>query len=406
MILSTFFVMGLAASAIAQGPMNAPASSVEFERAAQDGRQDADYERGMQALDTRQWDQAIASFDACMKRDSNIADAALYWKAFAQYRAGRYENAVELISNLRSDYPSSKWVKDAKALEVEMRGQTGAPVSPNTESDDDVKLIALNSLMQSDSDKALPILQKLLSENSSEKVKERALFVLAQSPSPEAKKMLGDMARNSANPNLQIKAIRYMGMMGGADARKELASVYSSSSDARLKRAILQSFMTSGSRDFVLNVAKTEQNPELRRDAIRQLAMMGGQDELWQLYQGGTVEDKKTILQSMFMGGNSERLVEVARTDKDPALRKAAIKSLGLMGSNGRGDVLVSIYQSDPDRGVREAVLNSLFLQQNGKALVDLARSEKDPEMKKTIIEKMALVHTKETTDYMMELLK
>jgi HEAT repeat protein len=108
----------------------------------------------------------------------------------------------------------------------------------------------------------------------------------------------------------------------------------------------------------------------------------------------------------MFLGGNSAKLVDIARNEKDPALRAAAIKSLGLMGDNGRSDVLVSIYQSDPNREVREAVLNSLFLQHNGKALVDLARSEKDPEMKKKIVEKMALVHSKETTDYMMEILK
>jgi HEAT repeat protein len=214
------------------------------------------------------------------------------------------------------------------------------------------------------------------------------------------------MVRNSANPDLQMKAVRYMGLMGNKDSRNELASMYNSSSDVRLKRAILQSFMQSGSRDFLLNAAKTEQNPELRRDAIRQLAIMGGQDELWQLYQSAALEDKKTILQSMFLGGNSSRLVEIAKTEKDPALRIAAIKSLGLMGGNGRADVLVSIYQSDQNRQVREAVLNALFLQQNGKALVDLARSEKDPQMKKAIIEKMSLVHSKEVTDYMMELLK
>jgi len=230
--------------------------------------------------------------------------------------------------------------------------------------------------------------------------------VLTQNSTAQARKLLSDMVRNSANPDLQMKAVRYMGLMGNKDSRNELASMYNSSSDVRLKRAILQSFMQSGSRDFLLNAAKTEQNPELRRDAIRQLAIMGGQDELWQLYQSAALEDKKTILQSMFLGGNSSRLVEIAKTEKDPALRIAAIKSLGLMGGNGRADVLVSIYQSDQNRQVREAVLNALFLQQNGKALVDLARSEKDPQMKKAIIEKMSLVHSKEVTDYMMELLK
>jgi hypothetical protein len=76
------------------------------------------------------------------------------------------------------------------------------------------------------------------------------------------------------------------------------------------------------------------------------------------------------------------------------------------MGENGRGDVLVSIYQSDRNPEVREAVLNALFLQQNGKALVNLARSEKDPQMKQEIVKKLSLVHSKEATEYMMELLK
>jgi HEAT repeat protein len=165
--------------------------------------------------------------------------------------------------------------------------------------------------------------------------------------------------------------------------------------------------MVSGSRDLLLNVAKTEKNPELRREAIRQLALTGGQDELWQLYQSEpSVENKEAILKSMFLTGNSSRLIEIARGEKDPHLRIAAIKSLGLMGNNGRGDVLVSIYQSDQNHDVRDAVLNALFLQQNGKSLVDLARNERDPEMKQEIVKKLSLVHSKEATDYMMELLK
>ena len=50
--------------------------------------------------------------------------------------------------------------------------------------------------------------------------------------------------------------------------------------------------------------------------------------------------------------------------------------------------------------------MNALFIQQNGKAIVQLARSEKDPHMKQEIVQKMALIHSKETTDYMLEVLK
>lgn len=410
MIRKYIFLIPLAI-AVSVGPAFAQDDFTSFAQsfqARQADREDRDYQNGMRALDARQWDQAISSFKAAAAHNGGQVDAALYWKAYAQNRAGHREDSLSTIAELRKDYPSSRWTGDARALEVEIRGQSGTPVSPASESDDNLKLLAINSLMQSDPKQALPILQQLLaSRNNSPKVKERALFVLTQNPSPEARKLLADIARGASNPDLQLKAIRYMGMMGGDESRKELASLYNSSSDERIKRAILQGFMMSGSRDFLLNAAKTERNPELRRDAIRQLAMSGGQDELWQLYGSETsVENKKAILQSMFLGGNSAKLVDIARNEKDPALRVAAIKSLGLMGDNGRGDVLVSIYQSDPNREVREAVLNSLFLQHNGKALVALARSEKNPEMKRKIVEKMALVNSKETTDYMMEILK
>jgi HEAT repeat protein len=96
----------------------------------------------------------------------------------------------------------------------------------------------------------------------------------------------------------------------------------------------------------------------------------------------------------------------LARSLREPELRIAAIKSLGMMGNNGHGDVLVSIYQTDTDPEVRRAVLRALFIQQDGKALVDLARAEKDPRMKEEIVKNMSLIHTKETTDYMMEILK
>jgi hypothetical protein len=369
-------------------------------------QEDADYRKGIAALDARQWDQAIAAFDASAGHQGSSADGALYWKAYALNRAGRRDEALGAISALRRDYAASRWNRDARALELEIRGQSGERVSPAREPDDELKILALNSLMQSDPNQAVPILQKLLTSNNSPKVKEKALFVLTQSRSAEASRVLNAVARDTSNPDLQLKAIRYMGMMGSPEARKELASIYSASSDDHLKRAILHSFMQSGSRDFLLNAAKGEKNPDLRREAIRQLAMTGGQEELWQLYQSSNVDAKEEILKSMFMGGNSPRLAEIARTEKDPRLQIAAIKSLGLMGGNGRGDVLVSIYQSTSNRDVRDAVLQALFLQQNGKAMVDLARAEKDPAMKSEIVKKMSLIHDKDVTDYMMEILK
>jgi HEAT repeat protein len=396
--------LGLSLPLLAQNIAVGEAQSFQAREA---GKDDEDYQKGLSALDAHEWDDAIAAFGESVAHRKASAPAALYWKAYAQSKAGRRAEALQSIAELRRSYKDSRWLNDAGALEVEMRAQGGAPVNPGAESDEELKIIALNSLMQAEPDKALPILQKLLAGNNSDQVKDRALFVLVQNGSPQAAKMLGDMARGAANPNLQLKAIRYMGMMGSAESRKELSAVYAASNNVEVKRAILKSFMISGSRGLLYDAAKTEQNPELRQEAIHQLALTGGHDELWQLYGTETSADnKRAILKAMFLTGNSDKLADVARNEKDPSLRAAAIKSLGLMGGNGKSDVLVAIFKSDPNPEVRHAVLNALFLQGNGKALVELARSEKDPSVKKEIVSKMALVQSKDVTDYMMEILR
>jgi len=134
---------------------------------------------------------------------------------------------------------------------------------------------------------------------------------------------------------------------------------------------------------------------------------MGAGAELNELYQTETsVEVKKRILQGMFIGNQSDKLIELAKNEKDPELRKTAIRNLGLMKRAGTSEALVSIYGSDSAVDVRRAVVNALFLQNNGKALVDLARAEKNIEMKKEIVSKLSIMKSPEAKDYLMELLK
>jgi hypothetical protein len=94
--------------------------------------------------------------------------------------------------------------------------------------------------------------------------------------------------------------------------------------------------------------------------------------------------------------------VQAAETDKDPELRRTAIRNLGLMG---KGDTLQSIYAKETDHGLKDEVLNALFISGNSKALVAIAKSEKDPELKKRAVEKLSLMNSKEGNEYLMELL-
>ena len=140
--------------------------------------------------------------------------------------------------------------------------------------------------------------------------------------------------------------------------------------------------------------------------AIQQLGVIGAQEELWQLYQTEpSQEAKKQILQAMFVGGSSNRLLELAKSEKDPELRRQAIRNLGLLGAGHTGDALVSIYESDRDRDDRREVINALFIEGNAHALIQIARKETDPELKKDAVQKLSLMHSKEATDFLMEIL-
>src|SRR4029079_7699020 len=127
--------------------------------------------------------------------------------------------------------------------------------------------------------------------------------------------------------------------------------------------------------------------------------------ELWQMYQKeSALPVKKQILQAMFVGGNSARMIDLAKTEKDPELRSSAVKNLGLMGGPKTGEALVEIYGTEKDPGVRKGVVNALFLQSNAAALVALARKENDVEMRKAIVQKLSLMQSKVASDYMVEL--
>jgi hypothetical protein len=71
----------------------------------------------------------------------------------------------------------------------------------------------------------------------------------------------------------------------------------------------------------------------------------------------------------------------------------------------GKSDVLQSIYSKESDRSLKEEVLNSYFISGNAHALVAVAKSEKDPELKKRAVEKLSLMNSKEGSEFLMELL-
>ena len=281
-------------------------SGLSFQGRGNFGKLDGDYENGTRALDDHRYEDAVRRFDAVIDGKSPRADGALYWKAYALNRVGRRDDALAALTALRRDYPNSRWLNEAQALEAEVKQGSGQAVSPTQETNEDLKLMAINSLMGADPDRAMPLLEGLLKGNGTPKEKDRAMFVLTQNRSQRAQQILAEYAKGAGNPDLQMRAIRYIGMSGTNDGRQQLVSIYNGSNDAGVKRQVIQSLLISNGREPLFTIAKNEKDEELRRDAIRQLGAMGASDQLLQLYASATSADNKiAILRSLAISGSA-----------------------------------------------------------------------------------------------------
>ena len=106
-----------------------------------------------------------------------------------------------------------------------------------------------------------------------------------------------------------------------------------------------------------------------------------------------------------FTGGSVTRLSELARREQNAELRLLAVRNLGVMDSKRTGDVLLEVYNSDKDPEIRKAVISGLANSNNAEGLVALARKESDPTMKKLMISRLSNMRSKVATDYLLEIL-
>ncbi|HLJ28721.1 MAG TPA: HEAT repeat domain-containing protein [Candidatus Angelobacter sp.] len=364
------------------------------------------YSSATEALNDARYGQAVDRFGQVATIHGRRADAALYWKAYALNKAANKMEALSTIDALKKSYPQSRWLRQASALALEIRAASGQQVNPETVSDEELKLYAVNSLMQTAPDKAIPILEKVLQGNSSFNVKDKALFVLSQSKSDKAQQIILAIAKGGNQPELQMHAIKWLAISGGKGNSQALQEIYASASSPEVKRAALKSFIISGDKDVVFKIAQQEKSPDLRRDAIKQLGIMGARAELRQIYkETRDSETKEALLQAMGISGDVQTLIEIAKTETDRDVQSLAIKSLGIFGRQAGSDTLVGIYSSSADLGIKKQVIRALFIQGDAKEMVAMARKETNPELKKELVRNLSIMHSTEATDYMMEIL-
>ncbi|MBC7926587.1 MAG: HEAT repeat domain-containing protein [Bryobacteraceae bacterium] len=226
--------------------------------------------------------------------------------------------------------------------------QSGSPNGGTPLTDDEqLKIMAIDSLMQTDPERAVPLLDKLL-----------------QNP-------------QSTVP-VRSRAIRALGRSNAAKAR-----------------------------EILVRVAKSDANTELRSSAVNQLGGLRASSELSALYsQDASTEVRERILRALASGGEWQKLLVIAKTESNEDLRSRAIRQVGSMKVPGASEALVEMYTSSSDAALRNTILRALSSEGNAKQLIALARRETNPELKRAALQQLSRMKSDEVTTYLMELLE
>ena len=426
------------------------------------------YDEGQKALREQQWVEAADQFEQAIKTDKEQADAAMYWRAYAFYKAGRSKEAERELRRLERKYPKSSWVKEAQALRIEHQDPEKSieQVTGNgSELDEELRLFALAQLMDRDPERALPLVLDLVRNSDSEQIRQDAIFVLAISDAPEARQALAGMARDSNDPEAQINAIHILGTMDATDELQSLyaslqdreariaviealsiagestmlkqvlanetdpelrkaaiygvamednaesasllESMYDSSTSTEEKRTILEALsMMDDASDLAMKILQTETDSELQQQAIQVLGIMDATEELGELYASMTDRDSRmAILQAMSISDDSDGLYKILQTEQDAELRSAAIQSLAINGEEKAADYLVAMYPG-ASREEKTAVIQSMMIMEDTEGLLNLLKQESDPELKREMLQMLTIMDSEESDQYLFEMLE
>ena len=205
----------------------------------------------------------------------------------------------------------------------------------------DLRVQALGQLIKTDAEKVIPILRKIALEPDNPGAARRAVFVLAQSRNPDAQSIVVDVAKTGPEP-VRVAAVRGLGLFGGPEVSTALLEVYSTA-NMPVKRQVVVSLGERADAPSLFRIAQSENDDRLRDTAIVTLGKVGGREQLRVLFSRASKETRLAVIRGLFLARDDDGLIRVAEQEKDPELRREVLSRLRLIGTPKAKEYLGSV---------------------------------------------------------------
>ena len=383
--------------------------------------------RVMDDGDYREAAQLFARVAERYPRTTQASDA-LYYRAYSLFRAGgssSLSSALASLEELNRLYPSSAANRgDAGPLRIRICGELarrgdeactrevvntatststsssttttrGAPSSqsssqscPSENDENDERIMAINALMNMNSESAVPILEKVLArrDDCSKGLRKKAVFLISQKRAADVVDILIKVAREDPSPDVREQAVFWLSNVRDPRVVDLLAEMAANSNDPAIQEKAI----------FSLSNTRSERASQILRDiAQRDGGRKGAREQA--IFWLGNRRDAASV---EFLRGLYSRL-----TDKD--LKERVLFSVANQRGTDSGTWLIGIATNESE--TMELRKQALFHAGNQRAasladITGLYDKVRDKEMKEQIIFVLAQNRAEASVDKLMDI--
>jgi HEAT repeat protein len=397
------------------------------------------YRDAREELNDNDYERAAELFKRIIDKypRSTYTPDAYYWRGFALYKNGDNDDAVAVLKQQQSKYPKAATARDGAQLIARIQGirasqgnaKAGEEVSsgatqaakgcPKGDDDDDVRIAALNSFLNMNSEQAIPLLKQILARRDacSVELRRKAVFLVSQKRGPEVEDILLSAARNDPDKEVRAQAVFWLSQVNSERAVGYLEDILKSSTDNDIREKALFSLSQHRSEraaQLLRSYAENTSAPDdLREKAIFWLGQRRAGENtefLKALYAKERSQElrEKIIFSLSQQRGNESWLMAIATNENENMeMRKKALFWAGQSKAVSLPE-LTSLYEKMSNREMKDQLI-FVYSQRRDKEAVDklmsIAKNENDRELRKKAIFWLSQSKDPRVADFLMQLI-
>ena len=369
-----------------------------------------------------QWTRAIAELRTVVADPKDKSrDEALYWLAHSLNQAGDSAAAITTIRRLEREYPTSLWVKPAGSLRVDIAvhlqrsdvlwwmavppappapAAVAAPRAPSVPPAAPTPPVLATPPAPAVPPPPPPPGHRLLPPPA-------APHVAPAFPTPPVPPAAWLPEEYRPDADIRIQALDRLMVTDATRVIPILKQIVLASENAREASRALFVLAQSGqpeARQTVVQVAMLASEP-IRIAAVKELGRFGGPDasqDLMRVYASSDLAVKMQVVTSLGERAERTALLQIAKSEKDPSVKATAILTAGQAGGPEVKEQLRLLYKQVGMDAKRPIIL-ALFSARAEEELIRIADEEKDPQLRAEALMRLRLLGTPRAKAYLQK---